>query len=93
MEKEKLFDFMDFNNNYGFMVDAKKYTKEQAIEAAKCELGLEDKATSEFSAEIEYIRYTVNGGEEFDYEPVYITCEKSDRGAFPAWRVLWTGVG
>lgn len=88
----KKFDYCSFSDDYGFMVDAKKYSKEEALQISKSELGLEDMPNEEFEITDDYIRHTINGGLELDNQPVYISCDKNDRGAFKCWRIRWVGV-
>jgi len=81
----KSFDYMEFNDGYGFVFCAKKYTAEEARKIAAEERGEDIVGISE--PEKIYVRYTINGGWEINYQPCYMTCGKDDRGSFLCWRV------
>ena len=81
----KNFDYMEFNDDYGYVFSAEKYTKDDAKKIVADETEQDIKDINQ--PEKVWVRYTINGGWDFDYQPCYITCEEDDRGSFPCWRI------
>ena len=84
------FDYMEFTGSSSneFVVHAKKYTKEEALELAVEEMGL---GAIELDEVIErYCRYYVRVPDFCGYDGdsnggCYTYCGKGERGAFPVW--------
>ena len=85
------FDYMQFTGGLfdKFVVHAKKYTKEQAIELAVEEMALEETPAPDEVYE-RWVRYYVRVHEWCGYDGdrndgCYTYCGKEERGAFPVW--------
>lgn len=85
------FDYMQFTGGSSdeFVVHAKKYTKEQAIELAIEEMALEETLTPDKVYE-RWCRYYVRVPEWCGYDGdsdsgCYTYCGKDEHGAFPVW--------
>lgn len=85
------FDYMQFTGGSSdeFVVNAKKYSKEEAIEIAVEEMALEETPTPEKVYE-RWCRYYIRVPEWCGYDGdsnsgCYTYCGKEERGAFPVW--------
>lgn len=87
------FDYMFFDDGFGFIVDAEKYTESEARQLYTQEVNRNENVIIG-DADIVFVRWKVKLSKEememFDlYEPQgsYITCKENDKGAFPCWRI------
>lgn len=93
MSKRK-FNCMEFNDGYGYMLDADIYTKEQAIEQTLKDIYFPN--NPKLLVTIEYVKWVGNVPiedrfyldiKETGVHGLYMTCDKHDKGAFKCWRV------
>ena len=80
---KKIFDFCEFDGDFGFAVDKATYSKEEAVELAKSEAEYGDIC----DVFVDYVRYTLDtlGGEYPN--GCYTGAVKGERGSFPVWIV------
>ena len=90
------FDYMFFDSGYmptAFVVHAKKYTKDEAIELCKDnfkENGEELDPIIFNTIKQKYVRYYVKVPMECGHDTeggCYTYCEKGTRGSFPVWNI------
>ena len=98
MGLKRKFDYQEFEDNYGFVFDAEKYTEDEALEITQIEYGYRWGMHEEPNITEIYIKWKPKMSKEdmFYYDisdnrdnhGIYQVCDKNDKKSFKAWRVF-----